>query len=68
MVYLWGMLTADAIAHFGSKAKLARALNISKQSISQWGDEVPLLRQFQLKELTKGKLRMSAQYKDFPPV
>lgn len=48
------MLTKDAIQHFGTQAALARALNIRQQSITDWGDTVPPLRQIQLEKLTAG--------------
>lgn len=51
------MLKKDAIAHFGTQAELARALNIKSQSIESWGDEVPHLRQLQLEKITHGKLK-----------
>lgn len=51
------MFTRDAIAHFGTQAALARALNIKPQSITDWGDEVPPLRQLQLEALLGGRLR-----------
>ena len=51
------MRTKDAILHFGNKLKLAQALEISKSAISQWGDEVPELRAYQIERLTGGKLK-----------
>lgn len=51
------MKTADAIKHFGTAAELARALGIQRQSISCWGETVPLGRQYQIERLTKGKLK-----------
>jgi DNA-binding transcriptional regulator YdaS (Cro superfamily) len=54
------MLTKDAIAHFGSQAGLARALNIKPPSVADWGETVPPLRQLQLEALTGGKLRAAA--------
>lgn len=44
------MRTKDVIALFGTQAKLAAFLNITQPSVSNWGDEVPLLRQYQLRE------------------
>lgn len=44
------MKTKDAIAAFGSAKALAEALQITQSAISQWGDDVPLLRAFQIKE------------------
>jgi DNA-binding transcriptional regulator YdaS (Cro superfamily) len=51
------MKKQDAIDYFGSAANLARELGISKASISQWGDDIPKLRAFELEQLTKGKLK-----------
>lgn len=51
------MKTKDAISHFGNKLKLAKALSVSKSAISQWGDDVPELRAFQIERLTAGKLK-----------
>ena len=52
------MLTKDAIAHFNnSQAELARALGIKPQSVTDWGDTVPKLRQLQLERITGGMLK-----------
>ncbi|HFI2197490.1 TPA: Cro/CI family transcriptional regulator [Pseudomonas aeruginosa] len=53
------MTKAQAIEHFGSISKLAKALGISYEAIRQW-EEVPELRQYQIERLTKGKLARSA--------
>lgn len=50
------MLTNDAIAHFGSAAALARALDLTPSAVSQWGERVPGLRQLQLHMMTDGAL------------
>lgn len=47
----------DAIQHFGSSTKLAQALGISKQAVSQWEDELPIGRQYQIEVVTEGKLK-----------
>jgi len=49
------MKTSDAIAKYGSKAALARALGIKAPSISTWGENVPPLRAYQLKEMEETK-------------
>lgn len=55
------MKTEDAIKHFGGKKiDLAKALRLSPSAITQWGDDVPLLRQYQLERLTKGALKADA--------
>lgn len=51
------MRKEDAIRHFGSATKLARALGITKQAISKWGDNVPAGRDYQIEVLTDGALK-----------
>ena len=51
------MKKSKAISYFGSSSKLARKLGISKQSISQWGDDVPQRRAYEIEKLTNGKLK-----------
>lgn len=51
------MTTSDAVSHFGSATKLARALGIKPAAVSQWGEYPPLLRQFQIELVSKRKLR-----------
>jgi DNA-binding transcriptional regulator YiaG len=50
------MLTRDAIRHFGSLTKLARALSISRQAVHQWGRNVPDSSAFKLQVITHGAL------------
>jgi hypothetical protein len=51
------MLTIDAIAFFGTKAAIAKALGISKQAINEWDDVVPEGRAYQLEVVTNGALK-----------
>ena len=51
------MKKSDVLEFFGSASKAACALGISIAAISQWGDEVPELRAFQIEKITKGKLK-----------
>lgn len=51
------MLTQDLLAHFGSGPKAAEALGITPSAIYQWGDFVPLNRQYQIEVLTGGALK-----------
>jgi DNA-binding transcriptional regulator YdaS (Cro superfamily) len=53
------MKTQDAADFFGSRSKLASALHIFPSAISQWGETVPLVRQYQIQVLSKGKLKAS---------
>ncbi|WP_394230170.1 Cro/CI family transcriptional regulator [Shewanella colwelliana] len=54
------MKTKDAISYFGNKSSLAKVLELSKSAISQWPEDVPELRAYQIEHLTKGKLKAKA--------
>ena len=54
------MKTTDAVRYFGTKSELARSLGITKQSITSWGETVPLARQYQLERITGGFLKAPA--------
>jgi len=56
------MKKIDAIEHFKSASNLAKELGISRMAISQWGENVPPLRAFELERITNGELKA-----DFPP-
>jgi transcriptional repressor of cell division inhibition gene dicB len=45
------MKKIEAIDALGGTAKLARALNITPQAISQWGENVPALRAYEIQEI-----------------
>lgn len=45
------MKTKQAIEYAGTVSNLARILGIKPAAVSQWGENVPLLRVYQLKEL-----------------
>lgn len=49
------ILKQTAIKHFGGTTKLANALGIKHSAVSQWGDYVPPLRAFQIRELMAQK-------------
>ncbi len=60
------MFTSAVISHFGSKAKVAKALKIGRAAVGKWGPLVPPLRAAQIEELTKRKLPFRlAAYKDW---
>ena len=46
------MKTDEAIDYFSSKRQLAFALDISPQAISGWGEYPPVLRQYQIQDIT----------------
>ncbi|WP_335918325.1 Cro/CI family transcriptional regulator [Shewanella algae] len=64
------MKTKAAIEYFGGKrggrTKLAKALGISPSSVSQWAEDVPQLRAFQLERLTNGELKADDDLLDAP--
>lgn len=45
------MKKADAITLAGSAAELARILGIRQQSMTDWGEYIPPLRAYQLRDL-----------------
>lgn len=44
------MLKKDVVAVFGTASALAQFLGIEKSAVSQWGEEIPKLRQYELRE------------------
>lgn len=57
------MTTEEVVQHYGSKAAIARALGITKTSVSAWGEQPPHGRQCEIQILTKGKLKASPKSK-----
>lgn len=55
------MKTQDAIQLFGSVRKLAEALGLSVQAIYAWGDTVPELRAYQLRDLLANREQQTKQ-------
>lgn len=49
------MTKAEAVAAFGSVRKLAEALGITEQAVHQWGEDVPSLRVYQVRELIRAR-------------
>lgn len=49
------MKKSEAIKLFGNEAGLAAALDISRSAVNQWGDDVPDLRAYQIKEILAAK-------------
>lgn len=45
------MKTQDAINQFGTVRKLAEALGLSVQAIYAWGENVPPLRAYELRDI-----------------
>lgn len=51
------MTTQEAIAYFKTQTALARALCIRPAAVSQWGEYPPRLRQLELQQVTRGRLK-----------
>lgn len=45
------MKTQEAIDRYGSKTAVARKLGITPEAVMQWGEDVPELRAYQLREM-----------------
>jgi len=58
--YSCKMTTNEAIDYFTSKRQLAFALDISPQAISGWGEYPPVLRQYQIQDITKQQLKVTS--------
>jgi hypothetical protein len=50
------MTKNEAIKYFGSSVALARALGITRGAVTNWGDRIPIVRQYQIQVLTDGSL------------
>jgi len=48
--------TSTAVRYFGSKAKLARVLDITRQSLTKWEEYVPQTSALKIYIITDGKL------------
>jgi DNA-binding transcriptional regulator YdaS (Cro superfamily) len=53
------MTPQQAIAHFGTQAKLARSLGLAQSTVAEWSTnlEIPIARQYQIELATLGALR-----------
>lgn len=66
-LYVLAMNKTEAIQHFGNASRLANALDITRQAVSNWPEEIPRGRQYELQALTGGVLKVTpkeAQTKD----
>lgn len=66
MLYIDTMDKQQAIRHFGSSAALARALGITRAAVTNWGERVPPLRQWELEVLTEGALKAERRDAELP--
>lgn len=51
------MTKAEAVTHFKTQQGVADALGIAQSTVAEWGIYPPPLRQLQLQQVTKGKLK-----------
>lgn len=47
----------EVAAFFGSKRKLADALGVFPSAVTQWGETIPVGRQYQIEVITGGKFK-----------
>lgn len=59
------MNKAEVIQHFGSVGETARALGLSQPSVTNWGDQLPILRQLEIERLTRGVLKAGPECNRF---
>ncbi len=52
------MTTEEVIKHFGGAKETGAALNLWPNAVTRWGKHPPMLRQYQIQEITKGALRI----------
>lgn len=57
------MKKSDVIAHFGKPSAVAEALGIDRSAVSQWGENIPQLRAYELEKITQGKLKVKPRNK-----
>jgi hypothetical protein len=56
------MTFTEALRHYGSRNQIAKALGINRQAITRWAvSGIPVRRQFELEELTAGKLKRNGR-------
>lgn len=55
------MKKSDVLKHFeNSPSLVGKALGITSQAVSQWGENVPFERAWQLEKITNGKLKIDS--------
>jgi hypothetical protein len=52
------MRTKQAVKHFGTKADVARAADVSRSAVTRWGEVVPIKRAWKLQRRSGGKISM----------
>lgn len=52
------MKKKDVIEHFGSVGAVADALKIKGSAVSQWGEDIPVRRAYELEKITHGILKI----------
>lgn len=61
------MQKSEAIEHFGGVAKLAGLLDLTRQAIYMWPEQVPDLYRYKLHVLSGGKLPLGEDKPSGPP-
>ena len=58
------MKTSIVIKHFESQVAIARALGISRQAVSKWGEVVPWAAALEIQHITGGVLKRDERLYD----
>lgn len=53
------MTKTQAVAHFGTMYRLAKALGVAYATVHKWGDELRYPNQLAIEKITGGKLKAS---------
>ena len=61
MLTLTVMRKQDVLDYYQTSARVAEALGITPQAISQWGDIIPFFSAFRLHQMTGGRLKLDVR-------
>lgn len=53
------MQKQEVLDYFGGPLATAKALRITSQAVSKWGERIPQLRAYEIERLTQGQLKVS---------
>lgn len=62
----WCMLKSEALLYFKTNRAIALALGIDESAVSKWGEKVPPLRAYQIKEYIESAGGTDSEPIEFP--
>ncbi len=51
------MKKTDVVSYFGNTVKVAEVLGVAQSAVSQWGEDIPPRRAFEVERITGGALK-----------